>query len=69
MKGIKIVASNEALFLKAALIINVSVIKLPKIRIPGFVFYRVVAPYSQQDIFRLGLAYGRLVKLVSQSNF
>ena len=61
MKGIKIVAANEALFLKAAQIIGVTVIKLPNIRIPGFAFYRVVTPFSQQDIFDLGIIYGRLV--------
>ena len=61
MKAIQIVAANEALFLKAAQIIKVSVIKLPKIRIPGFVFYRVVAPYSQQDIFNLGVVYERFI--------
>ena len=61
MKGIKINASNEALFLKVALIINVSVIKLPKIKMEGFVFYRVVGPYRQQDLFNLGIVYGRLL--------
>ena len=61
MKAIQIVATNETLFLKAAQIINVSVIKLPSIRIQGFVFYRVVAPFSQQDIFNLGEVYGRLM--------
>jgi len=63
MKAIQIVAAYEPLFLKAAQIINVSVIKLPKIRIPGFVFYRVVAPYSQQDIFNIGVAYTKLVDM------
>jgi len=61
MKGIKIVAANEALFLKAAQTINISVIKLPKIKREGFVFYRVVAPFSQQDIFYLGIIYAKLL--------
>ena len=61
MKGIKIVASQEAMFLKAAVIINVSVIKLPKIKQEGFVFYRVVGPYRQHDLFNLGIVYGRLL--------
>ena len=64
MKGIQIVASHEPQFLKAAKKLGLSVIKLPKIRIPGFVFYRVVAPYSQQDIFYIGVAYTKLVSLL-----
>jgi hypothetical protein len=61
MKGIQIVASNEQQFLKAAKKLGLTVIKLPKIRIPGFVFYRVEAPYSQMDLFTLGVAYTKLV--------
>ena len=61
MKGIQIVASNEPQFLKAAKKLRLTVIKLPKIRIPGFVFYRVVAPFNQQDIFYIGVAYAKLV--------
>lgn len=61
MKAIKIAAANEALFIRAAQIIGVSIIKLPKILLPGFVFYRVVAPFSQMDLFYLGIFYERLL--------
>ncbi|HEY5370494.1 MAG TPA: hypothetical protein VIJ75_16035 [Hanamia sp.] len=63
MKCIQIVAANESDFIKAANSINLSVIKLPKIRKEGFVFYRVVAPYSQQDIFYLGVVYWKFVEV------
>lgn len=61
MKAIKILEANEALFIKASEIIGVTVIKLTKIRIPGYAFYRVVAPFSQQEIFYLGVVFGRLI--------
>jgi hypothetical protein len=63
MTGIKIVASNEALLHQAALAINVSVIKLPKINDPGFLYYRVVGPFTQQDIFYLGISYEKLIAM------
>jgi hypothetical protein len=69
MKAIQIVAANEVLFLKAAQIINVSVIKLPSIRIQGFVFYRVVAPFSQEDIFNLAVVYERCLLSYSHTPF
>lgn len=64
MKGIKVVAANEAFFLKAAQKIDVFVIKLQKIKREGFVFYRLVAPFDQQDLFNLGTAYESLVRLM-----
>jgi len=63
MKGIKIVASNEALLHKASLETNVIVIKLTKINDPGFLYFRVVKQFNQQDIFYLGIVYGKLVAM------
>ena len=50
MKGIKIVASNEAVLHKAAVAINASLVKLTQINDPDFLYYKIVNPFSQQDI-------------------
>lgn len=60
MKAIEISLSNENQFLQAAQIARLKVSKKTEVAMPGRIVYEVIAPFSQNDIFKLGVYYAQL---------
>jgi hypothetical protein len=62
MKAIEIKSELKFPFLEACRLARLEVIQLKDVVTPGILYFRIITPnHSQDDLFKLGVCFGRLI--------